>query len=105
MAKLFLGQNDSLTLVDGNAQVFGASGNEAIGISGAAGATIDQAVERVEFSDVLSNYTLSLGGNILTVNIGGALAAKIAIQGNGTKMVFKDGFSRLCCSRVWVLVN
>jgi len=90
MAKLFLAENESFTLIDGP-DVFGAGGNEKIGISGAAGATIDQGVERVEFSDVLANYTLKLVGNILEVSLSGALAAKITVQGDGTKLAFKDG--------------
>jgi len=90
MAKLFLAENESFTLIDGP-DVFGASGNEKIGISGAAGATIDQGVERVEFSDVLANYSLSLTGNILVVKLNGVIAANITVQGDGTKLAFKDG--------------
>ena len=91
MANLFLEKNEHFTLIDGHAKVFGASGTETIAILGTAGAIIDQAVERVEFNYVLSSYTLALDGNILTVNIDGTLAAKMAIQGNGTKLAFKDG--------------
>ena len=105
MATLFLGQNDFLTLIDGNAKsiwvhpavkplVFPARPVQAL----------TKRLKRVEFSDVLSNYTLSLGGNILTVNIYGALAAKIAIQADGTKMVFKEGSADMLLTGpgVWV---
>ena len=96
MAKLFLSENDSVTLIEA-VNVFGSNGNEKVGISTdsegtfGAGAIIDQGVERVEFSHTLNNYTFQLNGNLLDVNQNGHLAAQISIQGDGTKLAFHDG--------------
>ena len=90
MAKLFLSENDAITVYE-DLQVFGANGNEVVKVSEDAGATIDQGVERVEFSQVLNNYTFALAGNVLSVNFGGELAAKLSIQGDGTTLAFQNG--------------
>lgn len=89
-SQLFLDVNDSITLFD-NIKVFGASGQERIGISGQAGAEINQGVERIEFNEVLDNYTFQLNGNVLSVRLDDKLAAKVAIQGDGTKFAFQNG--------------
>lgn len=89
-SQLFLDVNDSITLFD-NIKVFGASGQERIGISGQAGAEINQGVERIEFNEVLNNYTFQLNGNVLSVRLDNKLAAEVAIQGDGTKFAFQNG--------------
>jgi hypothetical protein len=89
MAKLFLSENEIFTLTDGAPEVFGALGTETIKISGVPAAIIDQGVERIEFNEVLANYTFALKGNVLLVSLNGALAAQIAV--NQTKLAFPDG--------------
>ena len=90
MAKFFLNKNDVMTVFD-PVKVFGATGNEVIKVSEDAGVTIDQAVERVEFSQVLDNYTFQLEGNLLNINLNGNLAASLSIQGDGTTLAFQNG--------------
>ncbi len=74
----------------------GISGNDAVRITGSAGAIIDQTIERVEFSSVLSDYTFSLVNNTLMLNyLDGNKAASIAIQddADGTRLAFSNGFA------------
>jgi len=95
-AKVFLGADGSFSVNNNGATLYGNAGNDTVTIgSGASGVVLDQNIERINFSDALSNYNFKQTGNLINIYdaSGITLLAKVPVQGdsNGTVLSFSDG--------------
>jgi|GEM_PF-1011871 len=95
-AKVFLGADDSFTVNNNGASIYGSAGNNAVTVGyGASGVLLDQNIERINFSDASSNYEFKQTGNLINIYdaSGVTLLAKAPVQGdsNGTVLSFSDG--------------
>lgn len=96
MAKLFLDSTDtSYKVSNGNTEIFGANGDQAITIDGnLTGIVLDANVERVAFTGATTDYTYKQVGTDLEVyNSTGALVTKVGLQDDatGTQLTFANG--------------
>ena len=93
MAKIFLEATDSESTITMNgASVFGLAGDQVVAVA-AKGLTVDAAVERLEFTGAMSEYTFKqLGPNALEVTKGDTVT-KVFVQddANGTQLTFENG--------------
>jgi hypothetical protein len=95
-AKIYLGVDDSFSISNSGAALYGNSGTDAVTIAvGTAGGVIDQNVERVNFSGASSSYTFKQTGNKINVYdaAGATLLASAPVQGDadGTVLSFSNG--------------
>ena len=95
-AKVYLGTDDIFTVSNSGTTVYGSAGNDIVTIAaGMTGVTLDQNVERINFTGELSSYAFRQTGNLINVydvsNIS-LLLAKAPVQGdtNGTLLSFSD---------------
>lgn len=93
MAKIFLEATDNESTITMNgASVYGFTGDQVVTVA-AKGLTVDAAVERVEFSGAMSEYSFKqLGPNALEVTKGDTVT-KVFVQAdaNGTQLTFGNG--------------
>lgn len=95
MAKVFLGENESYSIIN-NSEVFGNIGSEELFISGS-NVKVMSTVERIDFPNNLDTYSFGITGNVLTVKSGAATIATIVIPdtANGQTLAFADGSAQL----------
>jgi hypothetical protein len=91
-----MGNNDKFTIVNSGASVYGGPGYDTVTISdGISGVTIDQNVERINFSGTASSYAFKQTGNKINIynSSGATLIATAPVQGDsdGTVLGFSDG--------------
>jgi hypothetical protein len=95
-AKIYLGSNDNFTVNNSGATVYGNSGYEIITIAvGISGVTLDQNIERINFSGTSSAYAFKQTGNKINIynTSGSTLIATAPVQGDtdGTIIGFSNG--------------
>jgi hypothetical protein len=98
MATLLLDKNSAFPIADRTvAKAFGNIGAERVLLNGLPNIAADQNIERLDFSDVLSNYAFQGQGNQVIVKRGGAVVATIGVQddADGTQLAFADGSAEL----------
>ena len=99
-AKVFLGAgDDNFTVSNNGTTLYGNTGNDAVTIAtGITGVTLDQNIERINFSGASNSYAFKQTGNLINVydaaNIK-LLLAKAPVQGDndGTIFGFSDGIA------------
>jgi len=94
-AKIFMGVDDSFTVSNSNATIYGNTGNDAVTISsGISNVTFDQNIERINFSTASSSYAFRQTGNMINIydQSGVTLIAKAPVQGDadGTVLAFSN---------------
>ena len=97
-AKVYLGLDDSFTVSNGGATLYGGTGKDTVTItSGVAGVTLDQNVERLNLSGASGSYAFKQTGNKINVYdaTGTTLLASVPVQGDsdGTVIGFSDGYA------------
>jgi len=96
-AKVFLDAGgDSFTVSSNGTTLYGGAGNDTVTIAaGVTGVTLDQNVDRINFSLASSSYTFKQTGNKINVynSTGITLLATLPVQGDtdGTVFSFSDG--------------
>ena len=97
-AKIYLGLDDSFTISNSGATVYGSAGNDTVTIaSGTSNVTLDQNVDRINFASSSSSYQFKQTGNKINVyNVTGTtLLVTVPVQGDtdGTVLGFSDGYA------------
>jgi len=94
-AKIYLGTDDSFTISNSGATVYGGSGNDTVTISAdMSGVTLDQNIECINFSSASTTYAYKQTGNKINVySSTSILLASVPVQGDGdgTVLSFSDG--------------
>ena len=95
MATIFLDPDESgFRVINNNSTILGQTGSEHVIVeAGVTGLTLDQNIERVDFSGNVSDFTFQQQGNQLLVYSSGNLTATVPLQSdsNGSQVVFNDG--------------
>jgi hypothetical protein len=95
-SKLYMGTDDRFTASNSGISIYGGPGYDTVTISdGISGVTLDQNVERINFSGTASSYAFKQTGNKINIYnaSGSTLIATAPVQGDsdGTLLGFRDG--------------
>jgi hypothetical protein len=102
-AKIYLGSDDTFTVNNSGATLYGSSGNDAVTIvAGMSNVILDQNVERINLSGTAGSYTFKQTGNKINVydTTGAMLIVAAPVQGDtdGTLLGFSDGTASVLLS-------
>lgn len=94
-ASVYLDNDDNFIVSDSGATLYGSSGNDTVSIAAdVSGVTLDQNVERINFSAASTTYTYRQTGNIINIySFTGTLLASVTVQMDGTMLSFSDGMA------------
>jgi two-component system NarL family response regulator len=95
-AKIYLGSDDNFTVSDSGAILYGGAGTDTVTIAaGISGVSLDQNIERINFSGAANSYSFKQTGNKINIYdaAGNSLLASIPVQGDtdGTVFGFNNG--------------
>jgi len=104
-AKVFLGTDDSFTVGNIGATIYGSAGNDSVTIAaGISGITLDQNIERINLSGASGSYKFKQTGNKINVydTDGITLIFSVPVQGDtdGTVIGFSNGMASALLSGV-----